>query len=231
MTTATMTTNQISSSRAQPGLLARRALAPGATKEIQPVGTRRTLARGQELFAEGEAITFFYKVISGTVRVCKLLSDGRRQIEAFQLPGDIFGLESGVHHRFTAEAVEDTVVLAFRRSQFASLVHDNPAFGDQLMSSVIHSLDRAQEHMVLLGRKTAQEKIATFLLDLSRRLAKSDRVELSMQRTDIADHLGLTIETVSRTLSQMVRDGLIKFVATGRTIVISDKARLQALNG
>jgi CRP/FNR family nitrogen fixation transcriptional regulator len=231
MTIATMTTNQMSTSRPRPGLLAQRALAPGLAKESQPVGTRRSLSRGQELFAEGEATTFFYKVISGTVRVCKLLSDGRRQIEAFQLPGDIFGLESGAEHRFTAEAVEDTVVLAFRRSQFASLVRDNPAFGDQLISSVIRSLDRAQEHMVLLGRKTAQEKIATFLLDLSRRLTKADRVELPMQRTDIADHLGLTIETVSRTLSQMVRDGLIRFVATGRTIVISDKARLQALNG
>jgi CRP/FNR family nitrogen fixation transcriptional regulator len=198
---------------------------------LQPAGTRRTFARGEELFAEGEAADFFYKVVSGTARVCKLLSDGRRQIEAFQLPGDIFGLESGAEHRFTAEAVEDVVVLAFRRSRFASLLHDNPAFGDQLMSSMILSLERAQEHMVLLGRKTAQEKIATFLLDMSRRLTKTDQVELPMQRTDIADHLGLTIETVSRTLSQMVRDGLIRLAATGRTIVLSNRTGLQALNG
>jgi CRP/FNR family nitrogen fixation transcriptional regulator len=84
--------------------------------------------------------------------------------------------------------------------------------------------------MVLLGRKTAQEKMATFLLDLAGRLDRSDRVELPMQRTDIADHLGLTIETVSRTLTQMVRDGLIKLAATGRTIILSDKAALRQLN-
>lgn len=194
-------------------------------------GTRRSFAKGEELFAEGEAADFFYQVVSGTVRVCKLLSDGRRQIDAFQLAGDIFGLESGVEHRFTAEAVEDTVVLAFRRGRFTSLLHDNPAFGDQLMASMMASLERAQDHMVLLGRKTAQEKIATFLLDLAGRMAKGDRLDLPMQRTDIADHLGLTIETVSRTLTQMVRDGFIKLGAAGRTITLTDKLALQQLNG
>jgi len=95
---------------------------------------------------------------------------------------------------------------------------------------MLQSLERAHEHMVLLGRKTAQEKMATFLLDLAERLDRSDRVELPMQRTDIADHLGLTIETVSRTLTQMVRAGLIKLAAAGRTIILSDKAALQQLN-
>jgi CRP/FNR family nitrogen fixation transcriptional regulator len=230
--TATATANvRIAAHHPPAGLLARRVLAPRRMDEGPAPGVRRTFIRGEELFAEGEAADSFYKVVSGTVRVCKLLSDGRRQIEAFQLPGDIFGLESGTEHHFTAEAVEDTVVIAFRRGRFASLLHDNPSFGDQLMSAVIVSLERAQEHMVLLGRKTAEEKIATFLLDMSRRLANGDRVDLPMQRTDIADHLGLTIETVSRTLSQMVRDGLIKLAATGRTIVISNMSGLQALNG
>ncbi len=122
-------------------------------------------------------------------------------------------------------------MLAFRRGRFTSLVHDNPAFGDQLMSSMIASLERAQDHMVLLGRKTAQEKIATFLIDMAGRLAKGDRLDLPMQRTDIADHLGLTIETVSRTLTQMVRDGLIKLGSAGRTITLTDKLALLQLNG
>lgn len=231
MTATALATSRISIPRPAAGLLAQRALSHGPTDESAPVGGRRNFAKGEELFAEGEAADFFYRMVSGTVRVCKLLSDGRRQIEAFELPGDIFGLESGAEHRFTAEAVEDTVVLVFRRGRFATLVHENPAFGDQVMSSVMQSLERAQEHMVLLGRKTAQEKIATFLLDMSRRLAGADRIELPMQRMDIADHLGLTIETVSRTLSQMVRDGLIRLAATGRTIVINDKRGLEALNG
>lgn len=192
-------------------------------------GTLRRFARDEELFAEGDACSSFYKVVSGTVRTVKLLADGRRQIDAFHLVGDVFGLEGGAQHRFTAEAVDEVVVIAYRRSRFASLVHDDPAFGDQLMSSMLTSLDRAHDHMVLLGRKTALEKIASFLLDMARRRPSSDRVVLPMQRTDIADHLGLTIETVSRTLTQMVRDGLIRLVEAGRTVILADKARLQAL--
>jgi CRP/FNR family nitrogen fixation transcriptional regulator len=206
------------------------AVAMRGAARVPATGARRSFAKGDELFAEGDAVEYFYKVISGTVRTCKLLSDGRRQIDAFHLPGDVFGLESGAEHRFTAEAVEPVVVAAYKRSHFTSLLHDDPAFGEQLMASMLQSLERAHEHMVLLGRKTAQEKMATFLLDLAERLDRSDRVELPMQRTDIADHLGLTIETVSRTLTQMVRDGLIKLAAAGRTIILSDKAALQQLN-
>lgn len=219
------------SHRPSADLLVQRALSLRPADALSQAGMRRVFAKGEEVFAEGDAADFFYRVVSGTVRVCKLLSDGRRQIEAFQLPGDFFGLEIGAEHRFSGEAVDDTVVVAFRRSRFANLMHDNPAFGDQILSAMIESLERAQEHMVLLGRKTAQEKIASFLLGMSCRMAKGDRITLPMQRTDIADHLGLTIETVSRTLSQMVRDGLIKLAATGRTVVISDKGGLQALNG
>ena len=192
--------------------------------------TRRSFAKGEELFADGDKAECFFKVVSGTVRTCKLLSDGRRQIDAFHLPGDMFGLDSGQDHCFSAEAVDDVVVEAYRRSHFTSLMHDNPAFGDQLMSSTLRSLERAHEHMVLLGRKNAQEKIASFLLDLAERLERTDRLDLPMQRTDIADHLGLTIETVSRTLAQMVRDGLIKLAAAGRTIILSEKTGLWELN-
>ena len=198
--------------------------------EAPASGVRRRFAKGEELFAEGDAAEFFYRVVSGTVRTCKLLSDGRRQIDAFHFAGDLFGLENGQDHRFTAEAVEDAVVLAFRRNRFASLLHEDPAFGEQLISSMLTSLERASDHMMLLGRKTAQEKMATFLLDMAGRLSREDRVELPMQRTDIADHLGLTIETVSRTLTQMVRDGLIKLAAAGRTIILADKAALQQIN-
>ena len=92
-------------------------------------GLRMTLAKGEELFAEGDAADHFYKVVSGTVRTCKLLSDGRRQIDEFHLAGDIFGLEPGEVHRFSAEAVGDATVLAFRRRRFETLAHDDPALG------------------------------------------------------------------------------------------------------
>jgi CRP/FNR family nitrogen fixation transcriptional regulator len=188
-------------------------------------GIRRTFDRGDEIFVEGGTCSTFYKVVSGTVRTGKLLSDGRRQIDAFHLPGDVFGLESGETHRFTAEAVDKVVVIAYRRSTFGGLVQSDPTF----MNSMLSSLDRAHDHMVLLGRKTALEKMATFLLEIAARRANADRAELPMQRTDIADHLGLTIETVSRTLTQMVRDGLIRLADAGRTVILADKAGLRLL--
>ena len=214
-----------------PAALAMRGAAalPRGADEVQHAARHR-FGRGEEVFAEGEAGTFFYKVVSGTVRTGKLLADGRRQIDAFHLAGDVFGLESGDRHRFTAEAVDDVVVIAYRRSRFASLVHDDPAFGEQLMASMLTSLDRAHDHMVLLGRKSALEKMASFLLDMARRRPGADKVVLPMQRTDIADHLGLTIETVSRTLTQMVRDGLIRLAEVGRTVILVDKAGLQLLD-
>ncbi|WP_428673251.1 helix-turn-helix domain-containing protein [Reyranella sp.] len=214
-----------------PAALAMRAAAamPRGADEVQHAARQR-FARGEEVFAEGDAGTFFYKVVSGTVRTGKLLADGRRQIDAFHLAGDVFGLESGDRHRFTAEAVDDVVVIAYRRSRFASLVHDDPEFGELLMASMLTSLDRAHDHMVLLGRKTALEKIASFLLDMASRRPGADKVVLPMQRTDIADHLGLTIETVSRTLTQMVRDGLIRLAEAGRTVILADRAALQLLD-
>jgi CRP/FNR family nitrogen fixation transcriptional regulator len=192
-------------------------------------GSRRAFARGEEIFAEGEPCSMFYKVLSGTVRTGKLLSDGRRQIDAFHFAGDVFGLESGENHRFTAEAVDRVTVLAYRRGAFGDLVHSDPAFGEQVLTSMLSSLDRAHDHMVLLGRKTALEKMASFLLDIATRCDSHDRVALPMQRADIADHLGLTIETVSRTLTQMVRDGLIRLTDLGRTVILANRARLQLL--
>ena len=203
---------------------------PQRAAAVRSVGTVRVLAKGEELFAEGDEADHFFKVVKGTVRTYKLLNDGRRQIDAFHLAGDIFGLETGAEYRFSAEAVECTTVMAVRRCRFTTLAQDDPAFGDQLMSSMMTSLERAHDHMLLLGRKTAQEKIATFLLDMAARISKSDRFDLPMQRSDIADHLGLTIETVSRTLTQLAKDGLIKLAAASRSVVLCDRAALQRLN-
>jgi CRP/FNR family nitrogen fixation transcriptional regulator len=193
-------------------------------------GVRRTFSKGEELYAEGDTAEFFYKVVSGTVRICKMLNDGRRQIESFHLCGDIFGLERGSEHRFAAEAVDDLIVIVYRARHLDVLARDNPDLSGQLMNSVLASLDRARDHMVLLGCKSAREKVASFLLDIADRLTDGDRFDLPMQRADIADHLGLTIETVSRTLTQMARDGLIKLAACGRTVVLSNRDSLEALD-
>ena len=202
---------------------------PATAPALSQGGTRRILAKGAELFAEGDASTFFFRVVSGTVRTVKLLADGRRQIDAFHVAGDMFGLDRGASYRLTAEAVEPATVIAYRRSDFASLMQRDPAVMEALMAATLANLDRAHEHMVLLGRKTAMERMASFLLDLASRLSCPDQVCLPMQRHDIADHLGLTIETVSRTLSQMIQAKLIRLADGGRTICLLNKDALQLL--
>lgn len=196
-----------------------------------PAGTHMVLGKGEQLFEEGDETEFFYQVVSGAIRSYKLLSDGRRQIDAFHLRGDIFGLEAGGEHRFSAEAVGDVSVVAYRRSRLETLTREDPAFADKIMTATLRNLARAQAHMLLLGRKTADEKIATFLLDMAERISKDDEhFELPMQRSDIADHLGLTIETVSRILSRFARSGLIRLLPAGRSIGLCNRMALQGLN-
>lgn len=211
---------------------------PAATSALRPpmaamapAGIQMVLGKGEELFAEGDEAEFFYQVVSGAIRSCKLLSDGRRQIDAFHLQGDIFGLEAGDEHRFSAEAVGDATVIAYRRSRLAALIQDDPVFRDRIMTATLRSLERAHDHMLLLGRKTAQEKMATFLLTMVQRISKDDEhFELPMTRSDIADHLGLTIETVSRTLTQFARSGLIRLLPAGRSIGLCNKMALRSLD-
>jgi CRP/FNR family nitrogen fixation transcriptional regulator len=196
----------------------------------EPPGVTLRLAKGKELFGEGEPAVHFYKVAIGTVRTYKVLSDGRRQIDSFHLAGDIFGIEAGSEHRFSAEAVNAATVIAWRRSRLDRLTREHPAFGEQVMASMIGGLERAHDHMLLLGRKKAPEKIATFLLQLAERVEEDEELELPMQRSDIADHLGLTAETVSRTLTELSRQGLIKLDASGRSVFFVNKPALQVLN-
>jgi CRP/FNR family transcriptional regulator, nitrogen fixation regulation protein len=210
----------------RPDVAFRPALRPAAEGE----GAVRRFAKDEEIFAEGDRAAFFYKVVSGAVRTSKLLSDGRRQIDAFHLPGDIFGIESGEEHRFTAEAVQDCKVVAYRRCSLDALAVTDAAFSRQVVGAMLRSLERAQDHMLLLGRKSALEKIATFLLDLSGRLSEDGHLDLPMSRIDIADHLGLTIETVSRTLTHLEREKVIEVPAHRRSIVLRNTAALRRLD-
>lgn len=199
------------------------------TRPVTELGTSRTIAKDEEIFAEGERAAYFYKVVSGAVRTFKLLSDGRRQIDAFHLAGDIFGMESGDEHRFSAEALGDATIVAYRRCSLEALASSDQAFANQVIASMMRSLERAQDHMLLLGRKHALEKVATFLLVMAERLTDDGQVDLPMSRIDMADHLGLTIETVSRSLTQLERQGIIELPAHRRSIVLRDKAALLRL--
>jgi CRP/FNR family nitrogen fixation transcriptional regulator len=194
------------------------------------MGVLRSFERDQEIFGEGDAADYFFKVTFGTVRTYKLLIDGRRQIDAFHLPGDIFGLETGIEHRFAAEAIQDVKLRAFRRRNLGEMIATDPAAISDLMLAMADSLERAQDHMLLLGRKCAREKIATFLLKISERISNKRTIELSMSRTDIADHLGLTIETVSRTLTQLQREDVIEIPCGRRGIVLRNPSALRQMD-
>lgn len=176
-----------------------------------------------EIYGEGEEALSFYKVVSGVVRTCKFLSDGRRQIDAFHVAGDVFGIETGSEHSLSAEAVSDCKVVAYRLPAVK-------AVPPQLVTELLRNLSRAQSHAVLLCRRSAVEKVASFLLDWSRQPASGSTIALAMTRQDIGDYLGLTIETVSRTLSQLERDGVIE-LPTVRQIRIRDIEALTELNG
>jgi CRP-like cAMP-binding protein len=173
------------------------------------LGTPFSYAREEEIYGEGEESEFVYKVVGGAVRTYKVLSDGRRQITGFHLPGDLFGFEPGETHRHTAEALSDTKVLIFKRRQIERVATHRAEVACQLWGMATNSLRHAQDHMLLLGRRSALERVAAFLIDVDERLGGTGTFDLPMTRRDIADFLGLTIETVSRTISQMEGEGVL----------------------
>jgi CRP/FNR family nitrogen fixation transcriptional regulator len=203
--------------------------APVLSPAPHAAGSLRCFRKDEEIFAEGDRVRHFYQVVSGAVRTFRLLTDGRRQIDAFHLPGDFFGVESGDEHRFFAEAVGDAKVLSIRRCSLEAAASTDPELSRKIVGSMMRSLERAQDHMILLGRKSALEKIATFLLDMAARAARTDAFDLPMQRNDIADYLGLTIETVSRSLTQLERNAVIA-LPSNRRVELRDKAALRRLN-
>ncbi len=184
--------------------------------------------RDCEIFGEGEPVEYLYKVVSGMVRGHKILSDGRRQVAAFYMRGDVFGLETGSTHSFTAEAVVNAKVLAVRRTVLHSLAKFDGEVARQLWALTGLELERARKHSLLLA-KTAPERMASFLLEISERAQSNEQVELPMPRQDIADHLGLTIETVSRTLTRLENASAIA-VPTTKRVVVRDQALLRELN-
>src|SRR5581483_10557822 len=191
---------------------------------IEFMGVAMPFGRNVEIYGENDPADYLYKVISGTVRTYKMLSDGRRQIGAFYLPGDIFGLEMGDEHAFSAEAIVDSNVLIIKRSAVVSLAARDNEVARQLWTLTGQELKRVQDHILLLI-KTAQERVASFLLEMAARMSCDKAFELPMSRQDIADYLGLTIETVSRTLTHLENVAAIE-VPTSRRIVLRNRNAL-----
>jgi len=187
--------------------------------------------KGTEIYGEQEPAEYVYQVKLGAVRSYKLLSDGRRQIGAFHLAGDIFGLENGSEHRFTAEAIVDTTVRLIRRRSLEVLADSDAVVLRNLLSMTTSNLQHAENHMLLLGRKTSLERVAAFLIEMDRRITAAGVMPLPMSRRDIADYLGLTLETVSRALSRLHELGIIGFISSNqRQIVLLNRQQLVSLD-
>lgn len=207
-------------------------LASGEMASLDRLGTLVGVARDGTLFYEGDLADHLYKVVSGAVRLCKVLPDGRRQLADFFLPGDLVGLDLGESHSFAAEAIADSVVLKLPRRRVETMVSENPRLGRALLSLAVERLAAAQSQMVLLGRKNATERLASFLLELLERTGHtgSDQptLTLTMTRADIADYLGLTIETVSRTFARLKQLKAIALPHPQR-VVLRDRELLEEL--
>jgi len=197
------------------------------------VAQRISVPAGKIFIEEGDSARYFYDVNQGDVRVYKSLADGRRQITGFMGVGHFLGLAAGGKYAFTAEAINDVHLCRFERGAIKEVFDEFPALERRLLDVATHELVIAQEQMLLLGRKSALERVAGFLLSWAENYAqgKSEPVTipLPMSRMDLADYLGLTIETVSRSLSQLKRDKLI-FFADAHAVTLLKKHRLQLID-
>jgi len=199
--------------------------------DLNALAEKATFEAKETLFIQGDPAKAVYTVTSGTLRVYKLMSDGRRQIVGFMMPGDFLGLSLSERHGFSVDAIDRVSACRFERLGFVSFIDLKPHLLRRLHEAATHELTVAQDHMVLLGRGSSEERVAAFLLSMRKRLRRLGggllTIPLPMSRQDLADHLGLTLETVSRTLSKLARDRVLLIVPDG--VRITDAARLERL--
>jgi CRP/FNR family transcriptional regulator, nitrogen fixation regulation protein len=199
-------------------------LGPGLALQGTPVRFRRN----EEIFGQGEKADYVYRVISGAVRTVRFSSDGGRQIMAFHLPGDVFGLELEASHMLSAEAVNDAEIALVRRTLLERAAASDAQAARALLDLISRQLMMAREHSFILGRKGANERVAAFLLELAERFGPKHEIDLPMSRADIADYLALTIETVSRAFTHMERGRTIA-LPSSRHVVLRDREALELL--
>jgi CRP/FNR family transcriptional regulator len=208
-----------------------RALDADEFEALERIGRTQGFPAKSTIFEQGREATFVYNLTSGALRLSKLLPDGRRQVVGFAMPGDFLGLDFEPAHHYTADALTPAKLCQFSRMGFNELLDAKPRLLRRLMTMASHELALAQEQMVVLGRRTAEEKIAAFLVGMRNRYGRihgpSVHVPLPMTRLDIGDYLGLTVETVSRMMTRMAREKAIVIVPDG--VRLLDVARLERL--
>lgn len=195
-----------------------------ALGRLAEVAVERVYQKGQTFIVEGDPATDFFNLTGGTVKLFKLLPDGRQQILGFASVGHFLGLAASGTYTFGAEAIETVHLCRFSRPKLRVLLHDFPAFETHLLETACSELATAHEQILMLGRKTAQERVASFLVDWSRRATPCPAdhgIQLPMSRAEIADYLGLTIETVSRTFSRFKADKRIQ-IPSSKDVIILD---------
>jgi CRP/FNR family transcriptional regulator/CRP/FNR family nitrogen fixation transcriptional regulator len=189
---------------------------------------RSPFAPGEQLFRQGDPVRLVYRVLKGAAVSYRLLSDGRRQVSGFHLPGDFVGLEAGVEHATTAEALGVVHASAIERADLAQRAATDIGLARALWQVTVRAFHRSEDHALILARQGATERVAAFLLEFAERLGHPEFIDLPMTRQDIADHVGLTIHTVSRTLSQLQSEGLIEARST-RHVRLLQRDRLESL--
>jgi CRP/FNR family transcriptional regulator len=213
------------------GLSVCAALEPEEFDALERIGRTISVPAKSTVFEQGQDAAFVFNLTAGALRLSKLLPDGRRQVVGFAMPGDFLGLAFEPCHMFTADALTPAKMCQFSRLGFSELLDEKPRLLRSLMNMASHELTMAQDQMVVLGRRTAEEKIASFLIGMRNRYARiygpSVHVPLPMTRLDIGDYLGLTVETVSRMLTRMAREKTIVIVPDG--VRLLDVARLELL--
>jgi len=209
-------------------LAAARTFPETSRSALGAIGTVSLFDRNSTIYSEGDASSHVYKVVNGGVRLCKMMPDGRRQIAEFALPGDYFGIDWLDQYALTAEALADTTAICFARSRLDRLGDENHEVRAELYSTLRHDLWAAQNHLIILGRQSARERVAWFLVQLIERrgAGEGDALDLPMTRQDIADYLGLTIETVCRVLTAFKRKGIID-IPDRHSIVVCDAGALR----
>jgi CRP/FNR family transcriptional regulator, anaerobic regulatory protein len=192
------------------------------------LSTPLKLAPDTTLFAQGDAATYLFQVVKGVLRLCRLMSDGRRSVIGFAFPGDVIGLALRDVYVYSAESVTGCELSRYAGSAVGEMMERSPAFARQMFARLSAELCAAQDQMLLLGRKTASERVASFLLTLGNRQAGEDEapktVELPMSRPDIADYLGLTTETVCRILTKLKVAGVLSLPSSGRVKLLDLEA-------
>lgn len=193
-----------------------------------PAAPRSPFAPGEQLFRQGDPVRLVYRVLKGAAVSYRLLSDGRRQVTGFHLPGDFVGLEAGIEHATTAEALGVVHASAIERADLAQRAATDIGLARALWQVTVRAFHRSEDHALILARQGATERVVAFLLEFAERLGRPEFIDLPMTRQDIADHVGLTIHTVSRTLSQLQSEGLIEARST-RHVRLLQRGRLESI--